>query len=208
MLEMVPQTPPVVRARDGMDAWSELSGHVQSWDMFSTGNLPASVFLEVDIRFANGDIVTVRSPFEPQDPVSAVRPPVIYNRVFNYEMRLGLLHQFMLAEAIPKDADEWRKTAFKFVRQNNWYMRAYLKCVWADYRAAHPDAPEDVELVLKARQHRNFRDRVRSAEEITPTVWPSARWLPARAEDPAFLPIEAYDPVDRVFVRLPAGEQP
>src|SRR5437764_15333300 len=54
-------------AGDVLDFWSEATGQDQGWSLFAPGSPPHSLFQSVELRFADGEVVEVRSRFEPND---------------------------------------------------------------------------------------------------------------------------------------------
>jgi hypothetical protein len=197
-------------AGDVLDFWSEFTGQEQGWSLFAPGMPPYSVVPAAEFRFADGTSDTLLSPYEPADKLNPrLRPPLIDNRPFNVEAQLmypvwfappeEIARTFAPPEEVEKLPEAYRDLP-EAARVWRGVIRAWLAWRLKEYRAAHPERGEPVEVILKHRF-------VLTPKPNEPRGWthpvverPFARWRPA---DDSY---EAYDAVNKRFV--PVGAKP
>jgi hypothetical protein len=187
-----------------LDTWGELSGQEQGWSMFAPGMPPYSVTPAVEFRFANKPSDTVLSPYEPLDKQNPrLRPTLVNTRPLHIESQLvfpawfappeEIARSFAPPEELAQLPDAYR-TLPESARKWRDLARVYLVWHFKKYRAAHPDHPEPVEVVLKHRF-------IPTPHPGRPRGWtqpvverPYALWRPA---DDSY---EVYDAVEKRFV--------
>ncbi|HEX4608173.1 MAG TPA: hypothetical protein VH092_08200 [Urbifossiella sp.] len=190
-------------AGDVLDFWSEATGQDQGWALFSDGNPPHSLFHTVELQFADGEVVEVRSPFEPADlRRPAPRPPLVYDRLYNFQNQFANAGYYCSAESLARHPDHWAAGLADAVRGSQPQLLAWLRWRAAGDRAAHPGRDEPVEIVLKYRY-------IPTPLPGEPKEWtgpvverPYCRWRPGEPVAPGDLPVEAFDPVANRYVRL------
>jgi hypothetical protein len=186
-----------------LDFWSELSGQDQGWRLFAPGLPPHTLFPAVELRYADGEVVEIRSRFEPADFANpAPRPPLVYNRFFNFEAQFANPGWFCCGEALERYPEIWADGLPESVRAADRHLRAWLRWHLTQYQAAHPGRGQPAEVVLKYRY-------VPTPLPGEPRAWtkpvierPYARWKPNETPEPGYLAVEGYDPVNNRYVRL------
>ncbi len=180
---------------DVLDFWSEFSGQEQGWSLFAPGFPPYTVTPAAEFVFADGTSDTALSPHEPLDKRNPrMRPPLLNNRVFNIEAQLIYPVWFAPPEAVESAPDQYRRLP-NTARTWRGVMRAWLALRLKEYRAAHPDGPEPVAVILKHRF-------IPTPHPGAPRGWtlpieerPYAKWFPATDA------YEAYDAVQKQWVK-------
>jgi hypothetical protein len=195
---------------DVLDFWSEASGQEQGWCLFAPGMPPYSVFPAAEFRFANGTSDTALSPFEPTDKLNPrFRAPLIDNRPFNVEAQMMYPVWFAPPEevatlyAAPEEVAQLPETYRGLpdtVRQWRDVIRAYLAWRLKEYRAAHPERGEPVEVILKHRFVPTPKPNEPRGWTIPVAERPYAKWNPATDS------MDAYDAINKRFV--PVGVRP
>ncbi len=117
--ELAPESPseyPLVNhAANVTDAWAHLTGQYQMWWLFAPQFPPASTFPEVQIQTSGEDteaLVTLQSSFEPPPSGEYLRLSPGTDRLFLYEMHLGIGLTWWDASKLSDDAAEradWQK---------------------------------------------------------------------------------------------------
>lgn len=187
-----------------LDAWGELSGQEQGWSMFTPGMPPYTVAPAVEFRFASGPSDTVLSPYEPLDKENPRPRPMLVNaRPLHVESQFVFPAWFAPPEELARgpvppegfaQLPEVYRSLPGAARKWRALICAYLAWRLKEYRAAHPDRPEPVEVVLKHRF-------IPTPHPGHPRVWtqpvverPYALWRPADGS------YEVYDAVEKRFV--------
>ena len=187
-------------------AWGELTGQEQGWNMFTPGFPPYTVVPAVEFRFPDGTTDRVSSRFDPDPDGPHPRPPVVYDREFNYEANVFMLAWHCHPESLAERADEWRLLPER-VRENDSLLTKWLGWQTRRYAVAHPEKPAPTEVVLLLRYIPtplpNGGRAARPAFER-----PFARWLPSGPTEPGYLALEGFDPVEGRYVRLKAWGRP
>lgn len=188
-----------------LDFWGEVTGQEQGWPLFSHGAPPHSMFCALQLRFPDGSAAEIRSTFEPADPPDRrPRAPMVHDRLFNHEVMMGGPAWFCSEESLALYPEVWSGGLPKVVADMNPYFLAWMRWKVRNYAAARPGCPDPEEVVMLVRY-------IPIPPPGSPPGWrgpvvvrPFARWRPGDAAD-GFLPVECYDPVKKVFVRLPVG---
>lgn len=188
---------------DVLDFWSEATGQDQGWRLFAGGNPPHTLFQAVELRFADGSVAEVRSRFEPGNLVEpAPRVPVIHDRAFNFEIQIVNPGWYCSAESLARYPEVWSGDLPKTVRENRTVILAWMTWHVRRHAAAHPERGTPVEVVVKYRY-------IPTPVPGEPRGWtkpiterPYCRWRPNEVPEPGYLPLEGFDPVNDVFVRL------
>jgi hypothetical protein len=195
---------------DVLDFWSEATAQEQGWVLFALGPPPYSVFPAVEFHFADGQSDTVLSQFEPLDKLHPqIRPPLVNNRVLNYEAQLTTPVTFVPPEELAKrfmPPEEYRRMVEShrdlpdIVSRWRRPFRAWLVWQTKRYTAVHPERGTPTVAILKHRY-------IPTPLPGTPAEWtqppverPFARWYPATDV------FEAYNVADCCFV--PVGAKP
>jgi hypothetical protein len=189
-----------------LDRWSELSGQGQVWSLFAPDFGKQSIFPEVQFNAANGQLwrVTIRSKRIPGDPAHYFRWPSSSSRPASYEFLLTSVYWYYTPESLEARPNEWRDAVLGRVREQQRSLQAYFRLQVRLLRMTSKDIPDPDEVILRV--------RIIPSPEPGSTIarpaltMPLARWFPGKFPDPDFLPVEAYDPVAKQFVQLPAKE--
>jgi hypothetical protein len=189
-------------------AWAQLTGQQQAWWLFAPTFPEEATFPVVELRWDEDGSpnpiqpVRLRSTLEPADPREYLRLPGSFDRLFHYEVRLGLIYLYGHERTFHADPESWRRLLADRVRRQWRSMRAYLRWRVQQFRHEHPELPLPRQAILLIGIYRT------PATGQTPLVWqgpvdePLARWLPQAIPQEGCLPVEAYDPVTRGFVSL------
>ena len=184
------------------DRWAQLTGQYQMWWLFAPEFPPQATFPTVELRWPDRPSVQLRSIFEPADPNAYCRLPGRNDRLFQYEVHLGLgLVYWNEAEARPQ-VDAWRDLYRSVVARQWKSMRAYLRWRLREYQAGHPDDPLPSEMILSMRIYPTRLPGQSLQPAAGAIEQPLARWHPSAAVAANTLPLEAYDPFSREFVKL------
>lgn len=191
-------------AGDVLDFWSEVTGQEQGWKLFAAGNPPHSLFPALELRFADGEVVEIRSPYEPADLSNPLpRPPMIHDRLFNYEATFTNPGTFCCPESLARYPEMWSRGLPETVCEGQAQLLTWLKWHLKQFQSANPDRGMPAEVVLKYRYIPTPLPTELRAWTKPVIERPYARWKLGSA-DPAFLPVEGFDPVNGVYVRFPA----
>jgi hypothetical protein len=185
----------VDRAGDAVEFWAEASGQVQGWSLFAPGPPPYSVIPAAEFQFADGTSDTALSPFEPADKLNPpLRAPLFDNRAFNTEASLTYNVTFAPPELVGRAPEHFRHLPETALAARG-PVRAWLALRLKEYRAAHPERPAPVAVVLKHRY-------IPTPPPGAPRGWtlpvaerPYARWFPATDA------YEGYDAVEKKWVK-------
>jgi hypothetical protein len=191
------------------DRWAQLTGQCQMWSLFAPEFPPQATFPVVELCWddpASG-LAPVRllSSFEPADAASYFRPLSSDDRLFHYEvyLGLGLCYWDESAATSETEAEAWRKH-FRDVARRQWKsMRAYLRWRTAQFLKQHPDLPPPDEARLLIRIYPTPPPGAAPEDRSPPRDQPMARWRCAENGPPGLLPLEAYEPFSRRYVALP-----
>lgn len=194
------------------DAWSYLTGQVQAWWLFAPDVPRACTFPVVELRWeedaepATIPPVRLRTILEPDDPHAYFRPPSSFDRLFHYEVRLGLIVSNWNEQTFEQNPEFWRGAIKDRVRRQWRSTRAYLRWHVQHFQREHPELPPPKQAILSIRFYPIPEPRQSLVAWRTPGEQPLARWrldLPPR---PGELPIEAFDPIAKRFVVLSAKD--
>jgi hypothetical protein len=188
------------------DRWAQLTGQCQMWSLFAPDFPRQGTFPVVELRWddpAGSAPVRLLSSFEPADTTSYFRPPGSADRLFSYEVYLGLGLCYWDEAAAATEKEAWRKH-FRDVVGRQWKsMRAYLRWRTAEFLKEHPEQlpPDEVRLLIRI--YPTPPPNAKPEERSPPREQPMARWRCAENGPPGLLPLEAYDPFSREYVALP-----
>lgn len=184
------------------DAWAYLTGQVQAWWLFAPDVPRAATFPIVELRWDDSPPVRMRTILEPNNLQHYFRPPSSFDRLFHYEVRLGLIVSNWNEQTLA-DAPEFWRTAFQDRVRRQWRsIRAYLRWYVQSFEREHPEQPSPREAILFIRIYRIPECGQKSAVAAEPLEEPLARWRPYESARPGELPVEAFDPVAKAFVPL------
>ncbi len=199
-----------------LDRWSELSGQSQVWSLFAPDFAKQSIFPVVEFNSFDGRLrsrATVPSMRIPSNFTHYFRWPGSSSRPASYEFLLVSVYWYYTPESLEARGNEWRDAVFDRVREQQRSLQAYLRVQMRAYlslqkqllRGTSKDIPDPDEVILSVR----VIPSPPPGSETRPASYtmPLARWYPNQLPDPDFLPVEAYDPVAKQFVRLPAQEK-
>jgi hypothetical protein len=184
------------------DSWTYLTGQVQAWWLFAPNVPRSATFPIVELRWDDGQAVRLHTTIEPDDPQHYFRPPSSFDRLFHYEIRLGLLVSNWNEQTLAHDPDRWRPLFKDRVRRQWRSIRAYLRWYVQSFQRAHPERPPPQEAILLIRIYPIPGPGQHSAVAGKPLEEPLARWRPDTPTPPGELPVEVFDPVARIFVPL------
>jgi hypothetical protein len=197
------------------DCWAHLTGQIQAWWLFAPSFPSQSTFPVVELRWddpdkpasseANlpGPPVRLHSVLEPENPSCYFRPPGSFDRLFHYEVRLGLL--LTTWNGHPKNVQEyaeWEDAIRNRVRRQWKSMRAYMRWRIQEFQKEHPELPPPTQAILIIRVYPSAAPERDSSSKPAPLEKAYARWRPAADGDGDFLPVEMCEPRSDHFVRL------
>lgn len=185
------------------DTWSYLTGQVQAWWLFAPDVPRGATFPIVELRWGDGaKSVRLHTTLEPNDPQSYFRPPSSFDRLFHYEVRLGLLFANCTEQTVAEDPEFWRATIEERVRRQWRSIRAYLRWYVQYFARENPGLPPPQQAILLIRTYPIPEPGQPSLAWPTPLEQPLARCRPDAPRQPGELPIEAFDPVNQSFMPL------
>jgi hypothetical protein len=189
-------------------AYAYATGQIQAWWLFAPTFPPDATFTLVTLHWNDGQSadVELHSAQEPQDPKYYFRMPGSNDRLFHYEMRLGLVGAFLDAKSLEDRATEWRDLFKERVGRQWKSMRAYLRWRTRCYLEEHPDLSMPDEITLSLRAYRTPLPGKLPPEWTPPLQQSLSRWHPAWDERQDYLPVEYYDQVHKVFSPLARKE--
>jgi hypothetical protein len=194
------------------DAWTYLTGQVQAWWLFAPVVPRTATFPIVELRWDDDTEsptvppVRLRTVLEPTDTRSYFRPPSSYDRLFHYEIRLGLIFSQWNEHTLEEDPEFWREAIKNRVRRQWRSTRAYLRWYVHYYQREHPELGPPKQVILWIRLYPIPEPGQSSIEWPAPMEQPLARWRPDTPPQAGELPIEVFDPVARCFVTLRAKD--
>jgi hypothetical protein len=195
-------------------AWAQLSGQQQAWWLFAPGFPGQATFPEVELRWDNPASgtkgskwttyppVRLQSTIEPVDPQNYVHLPGSFDRLFHYEVRLGLVYLNWDQQSFHEQPEPWRQLLADRVRRQWRSMRAYLNWRVLQFSQEHGELPLPAQAILLIRIYRTPALGEDLLVRQDPVEQPLARWQPQSPSVDGYLPVEAYDPVSRDFVRV------
>jgi hypothetical protein len=146
--------------------------------------------------------VRLRTILEPNDPRCYFRPQSSFDRLFHYEVRLGLIVSNWNDKTLAENPEFWRTTFKDRVRRQWRSIRAYLRWYVQHFQRANPDFPPPKQAILSIRIYQIPGPGQPAVEWLAPLEQPLARWRPDAPPQPGDLPVEAFDPVARHFIAL------
>jgi hypothetical protein len=204
------QIRPVQQAINGLgtaiDRYAEVSGQTQAWSLFAPDFAVQSINLVTSIRCRDGGRETVFTLEQdvPSNPDRYFRWPRPDSRRIAYEFLLAAVYWRFSEESLQQRGAEWREAVLERVRAQQRSLQAYFNWELRRFRDAHPDQPAPFEIVLSVRILPSPKPG--EAGRGPTLIMPLTRWFPDREVGQGFLPIEAFDPVAKEFVRLPVAE--
>lgn len=192
---------------DALDRWREFSGQAQVWSLFAPGFARQSIFPVVEVTSFDGGrplIASVRSGLEPDDPGDYFRWPGPSSRLAAYEFLLIVIYWHCDRESLETQAEFWRSAVRDRVRRQQRSLQAYFRWNAALFKKRYGALAPAAYLTLSVKVYPSPAPG--EARRAEPFIIPLARWSPDRPPEGA-LPVEAYDPVLKRFVRLPAEEE-
>jgi hypothetical protein len=189
-------------------AWSEATGQLQAWWLFAPTFPAESTFTLVTLHWNDGQTPDVRlhSKQEPEDPAFYFRLPGSRDRLFHYEMRLGLVGIGLDEDSLEKHRTEWDELFKDRVRRQWKSIRAYVHWRAETYIKEHPELPSPDEVTLSLRVYKTPPPGRIPPSWDPPLEQPLARWLPALDGRHDCLPVEGYDLMRKCFTRLEPKE--
>jgi hypothetical protein len=190
--------------------WAELTGQSQAWWLFAPDFPRQATFPVVELRWdddkpvpAAPKSVRLHSVLEPEDPRNYFRPPGAMDRLFHYEVRLGLIFTAWNPESVQEFPDDWRAAVAERVYRQRRSIHAYLRWRVRRFLAEHPKLPPPRQAVLSIRVYPTTPAGSRQDRQ---TAWeqPLARWTPARKIDGDGPSLEVCDPVSGIYFGVAA----
>jgi hypothetical protein len=192
------------------DRWAHLTGQMQAWWLFAPSVPSQATFPVVELRWDDPDgpvqnsivahpPVRLQTVLEPSDTHAYFRPPGSFDRLFHYEIRLGLI--FTAWDESLRQRFPWSSLVEERVRRQWRSMRAYLRWRVHQFEREHPDLPSPRQAVLLVHIYRTPRpsDDPRSRPAVVEKAL--ARWRPG-TETVGRLPVEMCDPVTDSYLSL------
>jgi hypothetical protein len=188
--------------------WAQATGQLQAWWLFAPSFPTEATFPLVTLHWDKGASADVRlhADQEPDDPTFYVRLPGSQDRLFHYEMRLGLVATAVDETSLQKFTSEWRELFKERVGRQCKSMRAYMRWRMETFGKEHPELPPPDEITLSFRVYKTPEPGTSPPTWAPPLEQPVARWLPSLDGRKDCLPLEFYDPVKNHFTRLAAKE--
>ena len=189
------------------DHWAQLTGQYQVWWLFAPdfpkqANFPTVelIWHPVDQRAA-AESVWLKSSFEPQSTQSYLRLPSGRDRLFLYEVHLGLGSLAWQAErdqqSGPVEQKMWRNHFRGLVQRQQRSMGAYMQWRWRDYQQSHPGLREPDEMIFHTRIYPTPHPGQERAADQQPTLFTQARFFaPVGNQSPV---IQWFDPFTKKF---------
>jgi len=194
---------------DVIDRYGELTGQAQAWSLFAPDFPKQSVFPVLEVYQAEGFVTTQTtygSKLRPKDLNHYFRWPSPLSRFASYDYLHAVIYANFTPESYAEHPREWRQAVFDRVRQQQKSIMASFQLTAKFQREVAPGSPPPTSLVLSIEIIPSPPPG--SNERPASRVVPLARWQPGVADDPAWLPIEAWDLETRQFVRLPREPEP
>lgn len=196
-----------------VDRWAQLTGQVQAWWLFAPSFPTHSTFPAVTFRWdcegpdapAPPEVqppVVLHTLLEPADPHHYLKMPGSFDRLFHYEIRLGLIFSGWDADSVARLPDEWQQATTERVRRQWRSMRAYLRWALAQFQREHPDLPPPSQAILSIRFYGTAAPPELPIRWLGPGEEPLARWCPGEPAKPGKLPLEVWDRVARRFAAV------
>ena len=161
----------------------------------------------VTLHWSHGDRPTFRSfASSAEDPNFYIRFPGSSDRLFHYEMRLGLIAAFISEELLQDHAPEWSDLFKGRVRRQWMSMRAYMNWQADTYRKQHPELPAPDQVTLSILAFRTPDPGHMPPHWEPPLQQPLARWNPGWDGRTDLLPVEYFDQVQKQFMPLACKE--
>lgn len=182
------------------DAWAQTTGQYQAWWLFAPEFPPASTFPALQLTYEDsaGQPATtwLRSSFEPADTQNYVRIPSGRDRLFLYEMHLGIGLTWWDPEqpsSSPSESEAW-KTHFRalILRQRQSLVHYAL---WREQEQATNVTPAKT-LILGMNRYPSPKSFEAAASKKMPTFIPMLRICRESATKPwQVTSVEGYDPI-------------
>jgi hypothetical protein len=184
----------------GLARYSEVSGQIQFWKLFTPEFPPHTIVLVTRAEFRDGRVADVVSDYAPPEEVPAVRVPRRDVRPFQFEACTGLGPWAVTEVMIVRDHETARVLSVGWAGNRSRAVRVVMLNHWNRYKAQHPDEPDPVVLSLIVRFV--AKPAWGAARSDTPTVTdrPFVRWSNPFGPYPS---LDAFDPVAGGFVRIP-----
>jgi hypothetical protein len=186
-----------------IDRYGEASGQVQAWSLFAPEFATQSVFPSVECVGLDRR-VTIEPKHLPRDPAHYVRWPGPLSRLDSYDYLLAVVYAGYTEPSVAERGNEWRDAVRQRVRDQQRSLESYFRFNLKLFRELHPDRPTPREMILNVIVMPSPPPG--QTERPASMTVPLARWVPDQPPAPGYLPIQAYDPVAKQFVRLPIDE--
>lgn len=186
-----------------IDRYGEVSGQVQAWSLFAPEFGTQSVFPSVECMTDNRR-VTIHPKHLPADPANYFRWPGPLSRLNSYDFLIAVIYGNYTEQSLAERGEEWRDAVLQRVRDQQRSLEAYFRFSLKLFRELYPDLPTPHEMIVSVIVTPSpFPGQTERPPSLTV---PLARWLPDQQPQAGCLPIQAYDPVAKQFVRLPIAE--
>ena len=198
------------------ERYAYLTGQTQAWWLFAPEVPKQATFPVVELRWndpkdpdtaVQHQPVRLQSTLEPQDPDSYFRPPGSFDRLFHYEVRLGLVFTGWNRDSVTAHPEEWLNLVQERVMGQANSIRAYLRWRTQQYLREHPDLPGPRQVVLYIHIYKTPQPGLDPRDREGPSEQALARWLPGQANGTALPLVEVCDPVTNQFVRMRLRDQ-
>jgi hypothetical protein len=199
------------------DAWAHLTGQTQAWWLFAPDVPKMATFPVVELRWDDDSClaqpvghvsnvpphpVRLQTTIEPNDPYLYFRTFSSFERLFHYEVRLGLILANWNEQTFAEHPESWRTVIKERVRRQWRSIRAYLRWKMHQFQQEHPEMPMAKQAILWIRMYPIPEPEHPSSMWWRPVERPLARWWIDLLPPPGELPIEVFDPVAGRFATL------
>src|SRR5947209_6809127 len=115
-------------------------------------------------------------------------------------------HWIWQAELKAEHPDQYRGESLRVVRDMRRSLTTFLRWKVDQYRNQNPDVPPPTEVILKAHILPDPSPGTSRLDRPAAFYIPVALWQPSETPSDDCLPLEAWDPRENRFVKLPAVE--
>lgn len=165
------------------DRFAEVSGQIQGWSLFAPRFGPAGTFITLRAKTADGQLLEIKSHFEPEDVNKYFKFDLVHYRLFYREMSYALVYSLWEKESFASLPNEWRDEIAEYVRTFRQTLPAFVR--WKLRHAGIANA-QTVEVLVKTFPGTPFGS---SEPRPAPVLVPLGTWS---AESPDR--VVAFDP--------------
>ncbi len=186
----------------GLARYSELSGQIQFWRLFSPEFPPRTIVLVTRARMPDGREVEIASPYSPSDSLVSIRFPRLDVRPFQFEASAGLGPWAVTPSRVAQEPEAARQLTVEWAGTRSKAVRVIMQSHWTRYKSEHPTDLDPISLLLVTRfiAEPGQGDTTSFTRNITDQ--PFVKWTNPFGPDER---LEVFDPVAEKFVPVPEG---